>query len=86
MKRTAADGVWVWFWARNDPTVPNEVRYNIPSVIPNAIWGEPSARFVPDQCNMTTHFGTHNIVFDLTFCVSDPLTKLCSKSLMDDSG
>lgn len=73
MKRTVEDGVSIWFWARNDPLAPVEITYDVPSISPDFSWGEPSARFVPDQCDMTEHFNAHNIVFDLTFCVSEHL-------------
>jgi len=68
MKRTTEDGVWIWFWARDDPWVPLEVQYGFPSIVPDVSWGKPSARFIPTQCDMATHFNAHNIIFDLTFC------------------
>lgn len=69
MKRTYRDGVWVWFWARDDPTVPDEVRFGKSQLKPNpSAWGTPGARFPPDECNFKKFFDAHQMVFDLTFC------------------
>jgi len=75
MKRTSDSGIWVWFWARNDPNVPFKVKSGAPSLEPDASWGLPGARFVPDHCDMPSHFDDHNIIFDLTFCVSSVIIK-----------
>ena len=35
-------------------------------------WGIPAANFpfLPNYCNYDEHFDAHQIIFDLTFCVS----------------
>ncbi|EJD03022.1 2 beta-glucans in both donor and acceptor sites of Gh16 Laminarinase 16a [Fomitiporia mediterranea MF3/22] len=68
LKRTNKDGAAVWFWPRNDPKVPNEIKSGAKSVNPGDSWGEPEALFPTDTCNWQQHFDAHNIVFDLTFC------------------
>ncbi|KAI5118460.1 hypothetical protein M0805_006279 [Coniferiporia weirii] len=68
MKRTNADGAYVYFWARNDPSVPEEVKSGGKTINPSDSWGEPEARFPTDTCNWSQHFNAHNIIFDLTFC------------------
>jgi hypothetical protein len=72
MKRTAADGVTMWFWSRSDPTVPHVIKYGGGNVQADMTWGVPSARFVPSQCDMSQHFDNHAIIFDVTFCVRQP--------------
>ncbi|EAU81590.1 glycosyl hydrolase family 16 [Coprinopsis cinerea okayama7 len=57
----------IWFWARDDPSVPDEVKYAAGVVNPDH-WGLPTAFFPDNQCNMNEHFGPHNIVINLTFC------------------
>ncbi|KAL4249522.1 Glycosyl Hydrolase Family 16 [Abortiporus biennis] len=55
VSRTRAKGVQIWFWSRNDPTVPNEVR-------------DASFPLQTDNCDYDAHFNAHILVFDLTFC------------------
>ncbi|TBU64642.1 2 beta-glucanase [Dichomitus squalens] len=57
----------VWFWSRNDPAVPADVKTAGPTVNTDA-FGTPTALFVNDQCDIPSHFGTHNIIINLTFC------------------
>ncbi|CAE6439175.1 unnamed protein product [Rhizoctonia solani] len=66
MRRTQ-DGISVWFWARDDATVPDDVRKGAAGVQPE-LWGLPVADFPANNCDMKSHFGSHEIVFDLTFC------------------
>ncbi|KAI0638992.1 2 beta-glucan [Trametes polyzona] len=66
MERTPSF-IKVWFWSRNDPNVPADVKTAGASVNTDA-WGTPSALFVSDQCDIGKHFGPHNIVINLTFC------------------
>ncbi|KAG8730602.1 hypothetical protein FRC11_006323 [Ceratobasidium sp. 423] len=66
MRRTQ-DGISIWFWGRDDPTVPEEVRKGTQIVQPEC-WGTPVADFPADNCDMKSHFGSHEIVFHLTFC------------------
>ncbi|OJT14334.1 hypothetical protein TRAPUB_9125 [Trametes pubescens] len=66
MERTSTF-IKVWFWSRNDPTVPADVKTAGATVNTDA-WGTPEALFVNDQCDINAHFGPHNIVINLTFC------------------
>ena len=71
MKRTQADGVFVWFFGRNDPSIPTGVTGS-DYINPGSDWGIPDARFPSSEnCDFAKHFSEHNIIFDLTFCVSD---------------
>lgn len=78
MARTQDEGVRIWFWTREDPAVPPEVRgvdgpYSVrfTMINPNLSWGLPEATFpVGDACEYDSHLGPHAIIFDLTFCVS----------------
>lgn len=71
MQRTQRDGVKVWFWGRNDDSVPSQVKYGGETINPEASWGVPDATFPStSSCDFANHFGAHEIVFDLTFCVS----------------
>lgn len=79
MVRTRAEGIRVWFWQRDDPSVPSEVQHSQPdffiagptTISPNPTWGAPDAEFpVGDWCDYGSHFDPHVMVFDLTFCVS----------------
>ncbi|EJD03023.1 glycoside hydrolase family 16 protein [Fomitiporia mediterranea MF3/22] len=67
LKRTDAAGAAVYFWPRNDPSVPAEVASGAATVNPDG-WGEPEALFPTDTCNWPQFFDAHNIIFDLTFC------------------
>lgn len=66
MERTNR-GISVWFWSRQDGTVPQGVR-EAWSTLDTSQFGQPSARFIDDSCDWNGHFGDHRIVFDLTFC------------------
>ncbi|KAI5118074.1 hypothetical protein M0805_003663 [Coniferiporia weirii] len=58
----------VFFWSRSDSgSVPPEVKYGAPAVDPGT-WGTPDALFPNTQCDIPSHFGGNNIIFDLTFC------------------
>ncbi|KAG8973016.1 hypothetical protein FRB90_010043, partial [Tulasnella sp. 427] len=57
----------VWFWARNDPLVPSEVKNGNGQVNP-AHWGKPFANFVNNNCDLSTKMSPHSIIFNLTFC------------------
>ncbi|KAJ1299694.1 hypothetical protein OPQ81_005452 [Rhizoctonia solani] len=65
--RHTKGGISIWFWARDDSAVPEDVRKGIGSVQPEN-WGLPVADFPSNNCDMKSHFGPHEIVFDLTFC------------------
>ncbi|KAH7339326.1 hypothetical protein B0J17DRAFT_654763 [Rhizoctonia solani] len=66
MRRTQ-EGISVWFWSRDGYLVPEDVRNGASRVKPE-FWGPPVADFPADNCDMKSHFGSHEIVFDLTFC------------------
>ncbi|KAI9060314.1 glycoside hydrolase family 16 protein [Trametes sanguinea] len=75
--RSKTDGVRVYFWTRDDPAVPPEVRnpspypdaFNPEGMYPTLFWGQPEADFpLNDQCDYASHFNAHSFVFDLTFC------------------
>lgn len=66
MERTN-DAINVWFWARNDNTVPSDVK-NGASTINTSNWGKPFANFPDTDCNLASHFGPNNIVINLTLC------------------
>lgn len=70
MKRTDG-GIYMWFWGRNDPTIPKAVAQGSKEATPDASWGTPAASFpASSTCNIHDHFDAHRIVFDTTFCVS----------------
>lgn len=70
MKRTDSDGVSMYFWPRNDKSVPKEVRSNTGSISPSSSWGKPEGVWPTSQCDFASHFTDHNIIINLTFCVS----------------
>ncbi|OCH91643.1 glycoside hydrolase family 16 protein [Obba rivulosa] len=60
----------VWFWARNDSTVPDEVKSGNSSVS-TGNWSTPLAYFpASSSCNFATNFKAHNILFDIALCGS----------------
>ncbi|KAJ7045452.1 glycoside hydrolase family 16 protein [Mycena alexandri] len=62
-------GISVWFWSRDNSTVPTEVSQGLPTVNPDpSLWGSSDAFFPTTSCDYMSHFDAHNIVFDLTFC------------------
>ncbi|KAG6820979.1 hypothetical protein H0H93_008608 [Arthromyces matolae] len=67
---SVAVGIKVWFWARNDRSVPPEITYNLRFIEPSFFWGTPDAYFpTRQQCEYSSHFDEHRMVFDLTFCI-----------------
>ncbi|KAG8849338.1 hypothetical protein FRB96_000874 [Tulasnella sp. 330] len=67
MRRSNQYGIMMWFWSRQDASVPDDVRDGSFTINPDA-WGEPEAVFSPSGCDISSHFDAHEIVFDLTFC------------------
>ncbi|KLO16349.1 hypothetical protein SCHPADRAFT_869865 [Schizopora paradoxa] len=68
LKRTQSDGVYAYFWSRNDGSVPPEVASGSDRVNPDT-WGRPDVRHPSTEtCDFAQHFDAHQIVFDLTFC------------------
>lgn len=76
MVRSRALGIQLYFWPRaNSAYVPTEIRElgsggGLLDLDPS--WGIPAANFpfLPNYCNYDEHFDAHQIIFDLTFCVS----------------
>ncbi|KAF8210170.1 2 beta-glucan [Mycena galopus ATCC 62051] len=69
MRRGPSCGILVWFWPRYNSSVPIEVSQGLDIVNPDpALWGEPDAVFPTDNCDYSSHFDAHNLVFDLTLC------------------
>ncbi|KIM77143.1 glycoside hydrolase family 16 protein [Piloderma croceum F 1598] len=57
----------VWFWERNDDSVPVDVA-NPGNTVNTDKWGTPDAYFPDTSCNFGTHFGSLNMIFDITLC------------------
>ncbi|KAG8907074.1 hypothetical protein FRC01_007826, partial [Tulasnella sp. 417] len=66
MERTSTY-INIWFWSRNDPAVPGEVKNGSGAISP-ANWGAPYANYVNDSCDFDTHFGPENVIINLTLC------------------
>ncbi|TCD68804.1 hypothetical protein EIP91_009671 [Steccherinum ochraceum] len=56
----------VWFWPRNG-AVPNDLKSGAKTV-DTGKWGTPNAYFPDTSCDLDAHFGSNNIIIDLTFC------------------
>lgn len=67
--RRSPQSVAVWFFPRNSPSVPLDVRLGLP-VLDESGWGTPDAVFPTAQgCTLEGEggvLGPHNMVFDLT--------------------
>ncbi|KAI0759554.1 laminarinase [Trametes elegans] len=57
----------IWFWSRNDGSVPSDVK-NGASSVNTGNWGTPYAYFPSQSCDISSHFGAHNIIINLTLC------------------
>lgn len=73
--RSPSLGIRMYFWPRDSVTVPPEIRESGSgggSLYPDSTWGKPAADFpmCPGFCDYEEHFDAHQLVFDLTFCVS----------------
>ncbi|KAL5510983.1 hypothetical protein ACEPAG_3702 [Sanghuangporus baumii] len=67
MERTSSH-INVYFWPRNDGSVPSDVR-NGASTVNTGNWGTPVANFPSsNNCNINSAFGPNNIIINLTFC------------------
>lgn len=72
MERTS-QFVNVWFWARDDDSVPDDVQNaatlkDSAKVNPDA-WGQPQANFVSgNTCDLDAAFKPQNIIFNLSLC------------------
>ncbi|KAI9510935.1 concanavalin A-like lectin/glucanase domain-containing protein [Russula earlei] len=73
MVKSPSSGIQVWFWPRDSPDIPTEIRHGVSNettIYPTWQWGEPAANFpmLKDYCDYHDHFNAHRMVFDLTFC------------------
>ncbi|KAF7980782.1 hypothetical protein HWV62_36845 [Athelia sp. TMB] len=68
MQKSVSAGINVWFWSRDDASVPAAVRKGGDWVAPDATWGCPGAAFGNVTCDYESHFNAHSIIFDLTLC------------------
>ncbi|KAI0260898.1 2 beta-glucan [Gloeopeniophorella convolvens] len=59
----------VWFWRRNDASVPSDVK-NGASTADSGSWGTPDAYFPNTSCDINAHFGPANIIVDIDLCGS----------------
>ncbi|KAH9850499.1 laminarinase [Lenzites betulinus] len=66
MERTTSF-IKVWFWSRTDGSVPSDVSSGSTSINTDN-WGTPYAFFPSQSCDLTSHFGEHNIIINLTLC------------------
>ncbi|KAF9446477.1 glycoside hydrolase family 16 protein [Macrolepiota fuliginosa MF-IS2] len=57
----------IWFWSRAETDIPADVR-NGETTVNTANWGTPGAYFPNTSCSLSSHFGPHNIIINLTFC------------------
>jgi hypothetical protein len=57
----------IWFWPRNDPSVPADVVAG-GGTVNTGNWGTPVSYFPNTLCDIPAHFVPHNIVINLTFC------------------
>ncbi|KAL0957894.1 hypothetical protein HGRIS_000075 [Hohenbuehelia grisea] len=62
-----SDFIKVWFWARNDGSVPSAVRNGSGNVNTDS-WGSPAAFFPNWQCDLNSKFQENNIIINLTLC------------------
>ncbi|KZV80203.1 hypothetical protein EXIGLDRAFT_733435 [Exidia glandulosa HHB12029] len=61
----------VWFWSRNDPKVPQDVREDSGTVSPST-WGLPTASFTSSSisCDISENFQPHRFIINIELCVS----------------
>lgn len=70
IERTNAAGISIYFWSRNDKSVPKEVRNFGQTITPSKSWGLPQVRFPTDSCDLSKHLDAHQIIINLSFCVN----------------
>lgn len=70
LHRSSDQGIKIYFWSRSDYTVPLELRFPRGRIRPDYTWGIPQAVFPFTEDCSPDHFNAHQIIFDLTFCVS----------------
>ncbi|TDL21114.1 endo-beta-glucanase [Rickenella mellea] len=66
MERTSTF-INVYFWARNDASVPTDVKTG-GNTVDTSAWGTPVANFPNTSCDFASHFKAHKIIINLTFC------------------
>ncbi|KAF9460039.1 laminarinase [Collybia nuda] len=66
MERTSSY-IKVWFWSRQATGIPSDV-LNGATSINTGNWGTPTAYFPNNSCPISSKFGAHNIIINLTFC------------------
>lgn len=60
-----SNAISIWWFNRANPA-PSDMFGSAPNP---ANWGKPKAQWSqPATCNIDGHFGSHNLVFDTTFC------------------
>ncbi|KZV90801.1 hypothetical protein EXIGLDRAFT_719926 [Exidia glandulosa HHB12029] len=59
----------VWFWGRNDPKVPQDVRTDSDTVSPST-WGLPTASFTSSSisCDISENFQPHRFIINIELC------------------
>ncbi|KAH9920472.1 putative beta-glucanase from glycoside hydrolase family GH16 [Fomitopsis serialis] len=68
MERTA-EYIRVWFWSRNDSSIPSDITSGA-SAVDTDNWGKPIALFPNTDCDIGSAFQRNNIIINLTFCGS----------------
>lgn len=59
-----SSGISIWFWSPSNPA-PSDVLGDAPNP---AGWGIPAANWAGSGCDWDSHFASHQIIFDHTFC------------------
>ncbi|KAG6862240.1 hypothetical protein C0995_002171 [Termitomyces sp. Mi166 len=83
MERSRDEGIKVWFWPRNDGSVPFDVKHDLDIIVPDLWFGcKPDAYFPTGyRCDYDSHFDEHEIIFDLTFCSSTIILRNSKKPI-----
>ncbi|KAF8442810.1 glycoside hydrolase family 16 protein [Boletus edulis BED1] len=66
VERTTSD-IKVYFWSRNDSSVPHQVGWSYDIIEPDT-WGQPAAAWSNEKCDFADHFGPHSIMVNIAFC------------------
>jgi len=66
MERTSQH-ISIWFWARNNLSVPEDVKRGDIQVNPTK-WGVPTAYFPNTDCDLNKFFSANNLIINLTLC------------------
>jgi len=76
----------VWFWSRQDPSVPSDVLTTSQDCIDTNLWGTPVALFPNTGCDVSSKFGAHNVIINLTFCELNSALVACQLRLKCQGG